>query len=229
MTETTAETEFRPPYGNADQHVYDPGQHHGYHWIVAHSVYNGETAARIIDKCRLAKAAGAPLDTVRQLQDTGRWKLITDYDEDEEMVHTWRTYVLALEAYEAALKDQAAKPKAIDITPKINQKYPLQVWAMSLGMYGVTDKNWPEFYVRIKLYEEMQDGSPLLQYTETKEPVPVTPELAKQHIGCRLGDQNLTREQWWLRLLKSRASSFQYQAEEFAGAELFPEPEDQEW
>jgi hypothetical protein len=219
MTETTTAVTFQAPYGNDDQHVYDPAQHHGYHWIVAHGVYNGATRDTIIGRCDRALESGAEVDAVRQW-DHGAWKLITDYDKAEEMVHAWRTYVLALEAYEKALKDR--KTRSLDITPEIDQKYPLQMWGMNLGLYEVTEENWHEFYVRLKVYEEMQNGTPMLRYTETGEPVPITPELAKQHVGCHLRDQLLTREAWWLRLLKNRASSYEYKVEEFAGVDLFP-------
>lgn len=110
----------------------------------------------------------------------------------------------------------------MDLTPKTNQKFPLQMWGMNLGMYEVTEKNWPEFFVRIRLYEELVDG-PMLKYTETDEPVTITPELAKQHIGCRLGDMNQERAAWWLRIMKNRARELEYAVEKFDPAMAFPD------
>lgn len=113
----------------------------------------------------------------------------------------------------------------MNITPETNQKFPLQMWGMNLGMYEVTAANWSEFFVRIRLYAELIDG-PLLRYTETNEPVEITPELAKQHIGCRLGDVNQEREAWWLRIMKSKARSLEYAVEEFDDTVAFPGSDD---
>ncbi|MFH9606912.1 hypothetical protein [Streptomyces sp. NPDC017448] len=109
----------------------------------------------------------------------------------------------------------------MDITPETNQNFPLQMWAMNLGMYEVTADNWSEFFVRIRLYAELIDG-PLLKYVETNKPVEITPELAKQHIGCRLGGMNEERGAWWLRLMKSRARELEYAVEKFDPSVEFP-------
>ncbi|MFD4858366.1 hypothetical protein [Streptomyces atratus] len=108
-----------------------------------------------------------------------------------------------------------------DIAPVTDQKFPLKMWAMNLGMYEVTAKNWPEFFVRIRLYEEL-GNSPMLKYTETNEPVTITPELAKQHIGCRLGDMNEERAAWWLRIMNNRTRELEYAVEKFDGTVTFP-------
>jgi hypothetical protein len=112
----------------------------------------------------------------------------------------------------------------MNVTPQINPKFPLQMWARNLGMWEVTEKNWPEFFVRIRLYEELA-GAPMLRNADTNEPVTITPELAKQHIGCRLGDKMETRDEWWLRIMHGRATSLEYEARNF-DPEVFPLPDE---
>lgn len=110
----------------------------------------------------------------------------------------------------------------LDLTPKINQKFPLQMWGINLGMYEVKEDNWAEFFVRIQLMAETLDV-PMLRY-ESGEAVPITPELAKQHIGCRLGDRNEDREKWWLRIMRHRATGYENQVRDF-DPDQFPLPE----
>lgn len=156
-TATTTVVEFKAPYGTDEQHVSDPAKNHGYLWIVAHGVDQGHDVQRITRACQLAKDLGAPFDAVRKLNGT-QWKLVTDYDEDEEMVHRWRTYVLALEAYEATLKDNAntlgigtdktdqsfywgiwrfdvdEAMAAIAAVPRKPEQVPVQPWARAYGL-----------------------------------------------------------------------------------------------
>jgi hypothetical protein len=112
----------------------------------------------------------------------------------------------------------------MDITPVTDQRYPLKMWAINLGMWEVTEENWPEFFVRIRLYEELA-GAPMLQNADTNEPVTITPELAKQHIGCSIGDKMEKRDEWWLRIMHRRARSLEYEAREFDSS-VFPVAED---
>lgn len=107
------------------------------------------------------------------------------------------------------------------LTPVTNQKYPLELWARNLGMYEVTEKNWHEFFVRIRLYEQWQ-GVSLLKYSDSNEPVEITPELAKQHVGCRLGDKMEDRNTWWVRIMSGQARSLEYEVEQFAPDVEFP-------
>ncbi|MFE9833976.1 hypothetical protein ACFYP4_02335 [Streptomyces sp. NPDC005551] len=110
----------------------------------------------------------------------------------------------------------------INITPKTDQRFPLQMWSMNLGLYEVTDDNWHEFFVRVRLYEEF-GNAPMLKYSDTNEPVTITPEMAKQHIGCRLGDRNQERDAWWIRIMDNRAKSLEFAVEEFDADVEFPE------
>lgn len=116
--------------------------------------------------------------------------------------------------------------RTIDITPVTDQTYPLRMWGMNLGMYEVNEKNWPEFFVRIRLFEEF-GNAPMLKNADTNEPVTITPELAKQHIGCRLGDKMEERDVWWLRIMKGRARSLEYQVTDFDGNIEFPNSDDE--
>jgi hypothetical protein len=115
--------------------------------------------------------------------------------------------------------------ETMDITPVTSDKYPLQMWGMNLGLYEVKIDNWYEFFVRIRLYEQLQDG-PMLNYSDTNEPVTITPELAKQHIGCTLGCKIETRDEWWLRIMKGRARSLEYEVESVDPNVEFPRSED---
>ncbi|MFE6739858.1 hypothetical protein [Streptomyces tubercidicus] len=114
--------------------------------------------------------------------------------------------------------------ETINVTPKTNEKYPLQMWGMNLGMYEVTEKNWPEFFVRIRLYEEF-GNAPMLK--DSGKPFSITPEVAQQHIGCKLGDKVEERAEWWLRIMKGRARTLEYAVTEFDGSIEFPEDDDE--
>ena len=111
----------------------------------------------------------------------------------------------------------------INLTPVTDQKYPLRMWGMNLGMCEVTEKNWHEFFVRVRLYEELQ-GVPLLRRED--KPFEITPELAKQHIGCHLGAKIEERDVWWLRIMNDRAKSLEFQVREFDETVEFPRSDD---
>lgn len=215
-----SEITFNAPFGGANQHVTDPRKHHGYHWIVASGVDMGSDAYYIEAQCQKAKDADAPLDTV-DIEDNGTCITVTEY-RNQRRIDRLREYVVVLEEYEEALKSR--RKRVIDITPKVDQRYPLGMLSHTIGLYEITDKNWGEFFVRMRLYEELSGGAFLMD-RDSKEKVPITPELARQHVGFKPMDQILTREQWWLRLLKNRSRELEYAAEN-DGAPEFPRPDE---
>ncbi|MBD0733986.1 hypothetical protein [Streptomyces sp. CBMA29] len=221
MTKTPTETVFQAPYGNPEQHVYQRGQHHGYLWIVAHGVDQGYDAEHITRACQLAKDLSAPAHAVRRLT-VGGWKVFTDYDQDEETVNRWRTYVLALEAYETALQERRT---TFDITPKINVKYPLDLPAKAIGMWEVTATNWGEFFIRISLME-IKLGGAFLRDGRTGADVPITPEMARDHVGLMIQSANEERDAWMARIFGGKIQELEYAVETFDPSYAFPRPDE---
>lgn len=113
--------------------------------------------------------------------------------------------------------------KTFNIAPQINEKFPFQIYGPMLGMWDVTEENYGEFYVRLQLLDQL-NGGPLLKAGE--EPYEITPERAKEHIGCRLRDQDLDREAWWLRVLSGRVRSLENTLETATGYEFPRSDED---
>ena len=68
------------------------------------------------------------------------------------------------------------------------------IWAsMAVDMQGITDKNWREFYARIRLCEKLH-GTYLKG--EDMEPYPITPAHIKRLIGLKVNVAHKPRAAW---------------------------------
>lgn len=117
--------------------------------------------------------------------------------------------------------------ETFDITPVVDQKYPLRMVAMAVGMWEVTQKNWGEFYVRMKLME-LNVGGAFLKNGDTGEELPVTPEMARDHIGMVISGAMEERSAWIARIFGNKANELQYAVEKFDGSYEFPYDEDED-
>lgn len=88
------------------------------------------------------------------------------------------------------------------------------IWAsMSVGLSGITEKNWRQWYARMHACEKLggawrfrvvrdEDGKP------TKEPVFVTPEDVYRHIGLSTNVGRETDAQWRKRIVQRHLDDF---------------------
>jgi len=82
---------------------------------------------------------------------------------------------------------------------------------MFLGMNGITEKNWQEFYFRMSFYERLNGGLRRKWDGEGSEEVVFTADEIKAHIGLGTNATNETSARWkkrmvelWARDWKSR-------------------------
>jgi hypothetical protein len=73
------------------------------------------------------------------------------------------------------------------------------IWlSISVKLYGITEKNAPEWYARIHFCEVFDAGGSAFlkavdQETGETKPRPITPEDVRQHIGLKVNVGNETR------------------------------------
>lgn len=76
------------------------------------------------------------------------------------------------------------------------------IWAtMAVDLGEITEKNWQEFWARVAVHEEVC-GAFIFQHEKGKgpEPVFITPEQVKAHIGLTTNVRSLKETAWGSRL-----------------------------
>lgn len=81
---------------------------------------------------------------------------------------------------------------------------------VGVGLGGITEKNWTEFYARLKLLERL-DG-PFLNRGEEK--VEFTPEMVKRRVGLKANVTDETRAKW-LGRLKNDLNRYRWEAQKW--------------
>jgi hypothetical protein len=89
------------------------------------------------------------------------------------------------------------------------------IWAsMGVGLGRITEKNWMDFYARLKFYESLS-GSFIVGHD-------ITPEDVYKRIGLSTNVSDETEHKFITRIAKNRLADLKYQAEKAVEKQAVP-------
>jgi hypothetical protein len=90
-----------------------------------------------------------------------------------------------------------------DFTIMASATHALIFLTMSVGMGAITEKNWTEFYARVRAEEKLHGARRSQKLVEGKwVDCPITAQDVKDHIGLSTNASRMTEAQWRKSLLE---------------------------